>query len=326
MRWTKREWIVLGIFQVLTVGLVAIALPFADIPAAIAAPASTLTHPTATVFRVDQQQAEPIEQSLRRFAQANVVYLGETHDSATDHQAQLDILTALQQQRPQQITIGLEMFQRPFQPLLDQYLRGEISEIDLVNRSQYRQRWGYDWALYAPIVRFAQAHQLPLLALNTPTEITRKVAKNGLDGLSVVERQWIPPKSAVVLGPPRYRQRLREIYEQVHQGKSSSFSFERFFLAQVLWDETMAEQIAATLQKYPERLVVVLAGQGHLIYGDGIPDRVARRMALASKTRSLQQLTVLLNPTPDAIAEAKTNREEPISDYLWVTASELGHR
>jgi membrane-associated protease RseP (regulator of RpoE activity) len=53
--------------------------------------------------------------------------------------------------------------------------------------------------------------------------------------------------------------------------------FEFFLQAQVLWAETMAESLDAFLKRNPEYQVVVLAGNGHLAYGSGIPARAARR-------------------------------------------------
>src|SRR5919202_5149025 len=75
-----------------------------------------------------QLQTQPLTQKqiLQELAKANVVYLGETHNNPEDHKAQLEILQALHQQNPK-IAIAMEMFQRPFQDVLDQYLVGKIT-------------------------------------------------------------------------------------------------------------------------------------------------------------------------------------------------------
>jgi uncharacterized iron-regulated protein len=55
---------------------------------------------------------------------------------------------------------------------------------------------------------------------------------------------------------------------------------ERFYTAQVVWDETMAEAVAETLTAPgAPRRIVVLAGDMHVREGLGIPDRAARRGA-----------------------------------------------
>jgi uncharacterized iron-regulated protein len=83
--------------------------------------------------------------------------------------------------------------------------------------------------------------------------------------------------------------------------------FERFFQAQVLWDETMADRIARSA---PTAQVIVLAGQGHLIYGYGIPDRVARRQP------GIRQTVILLSPDPELAAIDVGGRS--IGDYVVV--------
>jgi uncharacterized iron-regulated protein len=258
-----------------------------------------------SILSLQEQHYKDTSAVLQRLTQAHVVYLGETHDRVSDHQAQLEIIRALQQQHPQ-LAIALEIFQRPFQPLLDQYLHGKITEAELLQRSEYQKRWGYEWEFYAPILRFAKEKSLALIALNTPTEVTRKVARQGLESLTIAERQWIPPRSQILLGPESYRQRMQQIYTDSHQGNSHSGHFDRFFLAQVLWDETMAEQIAKQVQKRSDIPVIVLVGQGHIIYGDGIPKRVQRRIT----RKDFTQLSVLLNPS-----EPTTDRA--IADYFW---------
>ncbi|MBF2027194.1 MAG: ChaN family lipoprotein [Oscillatoriales cyanobacterium C42_A2020_001] len=262
------------------------------------------------IYSLQQQQQQSRDEVMAQLIRADVVYLAETHDRPEDHELQLEILQSLHQQRPF-LAIGMEMFQRPYQAALDRYLAGEITESALIQQTDYKRRWGYPWELYAPIVRFAKEQQLPIVALNTPSEVTRKVARFGLDNLTLAEQQWIPPKSAILAKPEAYRQRIRQIYDEIHQDKGTSSDFERFFLAQVLWDETMADRIATMLQKQPNALVVVLVGQGHVIFRDGIPNRVARRIAPLRPTRPLKQVTVLLNPPDDVKAE------RAIADYFW---------
>ena len=176
------------------------------------------------------------KQILADLKTAEIIYLAERHDSQGDHQAQLAIIKYLQANNPQ-IAIAFEMFQRPYQIYLDQYLAGQISENQLREKSEYDQRWGFDWEFYAPILRLAKAKKLPAIALNTPTEITRKVAREGLESPSTSEMTYIPPKSEINQDNEEYRQLILAVYQQHTGGKSQGF--DRFFLAQVLWDETM---------------------------------------------------------------------------------------
>ncbi len=261
------------------------------------------------VIPLNPQQVRPADSALQEIARSSVVYLGETHENSADQQATFDLLQRLHRLRPQ-MAIALEMFQRPAQPLLDQYLRGQLSEAELRRQSQFDQRWGYPWEQYASLLRYAREHQIPVIALNTPTEITRKVARQGLAGLTEADRQWIPPASELRTDNAAYRQMIREIYDEAHQGHGNSDRFENFFLAQVLWDETMAQGVAEFVKANPNRLVLVLSGQGHLLYGYGIPSRVARRLG-----DQLSQRIILLNP-PTGLPIRGTAGDR-VADFYW---------
>jgi uncharacterized iron-regulated protein len=286
----------------------------------------TYAQSTSEPLQQEQQQLTQ-QQILQELVKANVVYLGETHDSPKDHQAQLEILQALYQRNQKiatgaaapRIAIAMEMFQRPYQDIINQYLAGKITEAQLVEQTEYNERWGFPWEYYAPLLRFAKAHQLPVLALNTPTEVTRKVARSGLESLTTDERQHIPPLSEIRTDNAEYRQIAQKAYEQHHQsGHGNSTSFERFFTAQVLWDETMAEKIAQFVKANPDYQVVVLAGQTHIVYGYGIPSRVARRL----NNNQLIQRTVLLSVSKDAQSTGEAqdtpfNSRFAIADFIW---------
>jgi uncharacterized iron-regulated protein len=252
-----------------------------------------------------------LNQILPELEKAKVVYLGETHDSSQDHQNQLKIIQELYKNNPK-IAIGMEMFQRPFQEVINQYLAGKITEAELVKKSEYETRWGFDWELYAPILRFAKQKQIPVLALNTPSEITRKVAREGIEKLTNSEKQSIPPITEIRLDNIAYRQMVLKAFQQ-HQsaGHGNSSSANRFFLAQVLWDETMADAIAKFVKANPDYQVVVLAGQGHIVYGYGIPSRVKRRIEDKSQNEFIQRSVLLSVPELTPVEKDKS-----IADFI----------
>lgn len=289
---------------------------------------SSVKEPSTLVISPQFQKAYDPQEMFKILSQARVVYLGETHDQPDDHSAQLTIIQTLHSLNPNLI-IGMEMFQRPYQVALDRYLARTTTETELQEQSQYKKRWGYSWELYAPILRFALAKQIPIIALNTPTEVTRKVARQGLESLTLEDRRFIPPQSEIHLSPNTYRERLRQVYQEIHQGSSNSENFERFFQAQVLWDETMAERIVQSLQQNPQSLVVVLVGQGHLLYGDGIPSRVTRRTERLKQRQHWNNLkfiqySILLNPSEALVSSAKNSgpNDTPLADYFWFSQYE----
>jgi uncharacterized iron-regulated protein len=237
-----------------------------------------------SLFTTGQQQI------LRSITPANIIYLGEIHDSTTDHADQLSILKQLSSS-PKQLAIGLEMFQKPYQPIIDQYLAGKISEEELVKQTEYQKRWGWPWENYAALLRLAKERKIAVIALNTPSEVLRKVTKGGLASLAATDFQYIPPAAEIDKSNLAYRDLIFASYQQhKKQASLTSPDFDRFYTAQLLWDETMAATTAEFYQKNPRTQLLVIAGQAHIRYGHGIPSRVTRRLTAAkisARTKSI---------------------------------------
>lgn len=283
--------------------------------------------PRREPVKIDQL-AQPPAAVWRDLAGSQVIYLAEIHDRSADVPIKLEVIHRTFQQvensggKSGQLSIALEMFQQPFQPVIDQYLAGEIDEVALRDRTEFDQRWGYDWEIIAPILRWAKANSVAVVALNPPQEVTRQIARRSLDRLEPDAWQWLPPRSTWDLQQPAYRAWLREIFDEIHQQHGVSITastdveaqFNGFWTAQVAWDETMAAGIARLLQRPGDR-VVAIVGRGHTLYGWGVPDRVARRKP------GIVQRSILLGPL-DASATTRDGRSA--GDYWWPSASPDG--
>lgn len=204
-----------------------------------------------------------------------VVYVGERHDAAADHEAQRAIVAALLARGPS-LAVGMEMFQRPFQAPLDQYVARAIDEAEMLRATEWQERWNMDFALYRPILEAARDAGAPVVALNARRELTRAIAREGEEALSDELRAELPAE--LVRDDAEHRAMVMEAFGE-HPGMEPGM-LERFYLAQVVWDETMAERVAEVLagEGAPERMVV-LAGRMHVQGGHGIPRRAARRGA-----------------------------------------------
>jgi len=205
-------------------------------------------------------------------ADKKIVYVGEYHDRFAHHEVELEVIKSLYRKN-KEIAIGMEMFQRPFQGVLDDYINGVIEEREFLKKTEYFSRWSYDYNLYKPILDFARAGKIPVIALNLRREITDKVARNGMDALTEDEKKEIPEQTA--FSDTAYRERLLKVFAEHKDSGKRNFDF--FYQAQVLWDETMAMSINDYLKKNPGRQIIVISGLGHVAYGSGIPKRTFRR-------------------------------------------------
>ena len=204
---------------------------------------------------------------------ARVVLVGETHDRLDHHLNQLEIIRSLHESGTR-IAIGMEAFQQPFQPHLDDYINGRIDAHELLRKTEYYERWQYDFRLYEPVLRYAREHGIPVRALNAPRELTELVSRHGLDGLDADAAEQLPE---IDRSDEDYRERLRLVFEE-HALEGHGPTFEAFYGVQLLWDEGMAANAAAYLTEHPDRNMVIIAGRGHVDYGSGIPRRLARRL------------------------------------------------
>lgn len=212
-----------------------------------------------------------------RIQKARVVLVGETHTNYAHHLNQLDVITKAHKKWGGVLSIGLEMVQQPYQQYLDDYIATRISEREMLKGTEWYSRWRYDFRLYRPIFDYAKRHKIPLIALNIPQELTRKISRGGIQKLSTAERKLLP--TTIDKSNQDYTKSLKKIFGQHSHGKVfNQKGFDRFVEAQLAWDEGMAFAASKYLKKNPKKRMVILAGSGHLINRAGIPNRLDRQL------------------------------------------------
>ncbi|MFN3740470.1 MAG: ChaN family lipoprotein [Thermodesulfovibrionales bacterium] len=223
---------------------------------------------------IEPKKSLSIKDLIDRISDKKIIYIGEYHDRFSHHYLQRLLIKELFSKN-KKIAIGMEMFQRPFQQILDDYIKGKIEEKEFLKQTEYFKRWGFDYNLYKPIIDLAREYSIPVIALNLKKEITEKVSRSGIESLSEEEKKQIPEE--LDFSDQEYKKRLEEVFRQ---HKRPEGSFEYFYQSQILWDETMAMSIDEYLRKAPDYQIIVLAGGGHIAFGSGIPKRVFRRNSL----------------------------------------------
>ncbi|MBF0508691.1 MAG: ChaN family lipoprotein [Deltaproteobacteria bacterium] len=248
------------------------------------------------------------DQMMARLATVQVVFIGEQHDDMAHHRVQLRIISALVDMG-HQVSVGLEMFSRQKQPALDGYVDGKIAEGDFLAQVGWDGRAGWDFDSYKEILRYCRDHRLPILGLNAPDDVVKKVARQGLGGLSPEERSQLASSIAPVTA--RQKEFLTKWFG--HHQISSVKHTDRFVEAHLAWEETMAETIAqyVTSPAGRDRILVVLSGAGHVVYKFGIPDKVTSR-------GPVRQFVVI----PAAIDYIE-GRSRNVADFVWLTEPDV---
>jgi len=249
------------------------------------------------------ENVDNLDELIDDLLEKRIVYIGEVHDKLLHHEAQLEIIKSLYAKN-NKIAIGMEMFQEDFQGVINRYLSGEISEEVFLKNTEYESRWGFDYKLYKPIVDFAKVNGIPLVALSINSDIIGKISDNGLINLDSADLNRLP--ESIDFTDSGYKSYLMDIFSEHPKNENSDFN--KFYNIQVIWDESMADNIDRFLSENNDRNIIVLAGQGHIVYSYGIPSRVHRRNKL--------DYTTILNDS---------EHKKGISDYVIYSKSGKFH-
>lgn len=265
-------------------------------------PAATLSHPH--IIDVSAQVEISPEDLLDDLRRVQVTFIGEFHDHAGHHQAQLAVIEALgSEQRP--LAIALEMFRRDSQETLDRWVAGDLPLLNFL--PVYNDNWSM-WPMYREIFLHARNNNVRMIGLNIPRSITGKVASSGFNSLSVEERNMLGNVQCQV--SPLYSSYIRQAMGG-YGGHGDKFLY--FCEAQLLWDTMMALNLVAFLRENPDYRVVVLAGSGHA-WKFGIPKQMLEEAEISYR--------VLLPEVNGRVDRQSVNTE--IADYLWLDVGDDG--
>lgn len=211
---------------------------------------------------------------------ADVVFIGETHDDAIGHRIELQLLEGAaarygaQAGSRREVTLSLEMFERDVQTTLDEYLGNLILERQLLSDSRPWKNYQTD---YRPLIEFARAKSLPVVAANVPTRYANRVARMGrgsLTALSPQAKAWLAPLPYGEASTA-YAAKFNRAMQGMTVGHGGN-ALQNFLDAQVLRDATMAYAISQTLAARQKALVLHVTGIFHVEGLMGIPEQLEK--------------------------------------------------
>ena len=243
---------------------------------------------------------------------SDVVFLGEQHDDSVAHVVQADVLRRLHEARlgtsPRgPVVLSMEMFETDVQLVLDEYLAGFIPERQFLAASRPWDNYARD---YRPMVEYAKAHALPVVAANAPRRYVNRVSRLGVAALDSLWRDATAHLAPLPFPGPTEPYRAR--WNALMGGggaRMSAEANERMLMVQALWDATMAHRIARALDREAGTLVVHPVGRFHVETNTGTPD------ALRHYRPGTRALVVVL--TPESAWEAGTHAG--LGDFVVLT-------
>ncbi|MEJ2098861.1 MAG: ChaN family lipoprotein [Desulfobacterales bacterium] len=250
-----------------------------------------------TIISGSSGKAVSFDEMMADLDSYQMIFVGEKHAIQSQHTNELEIIKAVFKHNPSMV-VGMEMFDRSYQPVLDLWSAGVLDEETFLRKVQWYANWRYNFALYKDILLFIKDNKIKIVALNIPSYIASRIRVGGIDNLSDDDKRYLPKE--IDTQNTAYRDYVKKAFKEHHfKGHTR---FEDFYMAQCVWDEVMAESVAANLGN---KQIVVLAGNGHIQYKYGIPDRAFRRTGIPFRT----------------VCQASVGDEIILSmaDYIWVT-------
>jgi len=251
--------------------------------ALLTAPLSGQSYVPNRVYDTAKGAFTDFETMMASLVWSDVVLVGEQHDDPNTHRLELAVLEGLAR-RNRSVIVSMEMFERDVQEPLDHFQMGHLTEDEFLKASRPWPRYATD---YKPLVDFALARNWPIVAANVPRPIAAEVAKSGLDVLASKtgdDRQLFARDLSCATSDPYFGRFVDAMGGHPTGGSGADEAArtnERYFQAQCLKDETMAESIAQALTVAAgtsKAMVVHYNGAFHTDYGQGTAERVRRRL------------------------------------------------
>ncbi|HBE87669.1 MAG TPA: hypothetical protein DDW67_00805 [Elusimicrobia bacterium] len=247
-------------------------------------------------------------------AESDVVYVGESHDQKFAHLAQLEALKILAFAKKNKVVVGFEMLNSGLQPVLDEYASGKITEKEFLEKADWKKEWGFDFGLYKPLFDYIRKNKLKAAALNVPRGTIKKIARGGMGALSPEEKKSLPEK-VEINHDPVYTAYLRATYGGHGDNPMAKvITWDNYLLSMAAWNEGMAHSAVKALKKHKGHAMLVIAGNGHVIYNAGIPFSIKTRMP------GLKHLSVYTEDLEKT--EAFREKPSPLADLVWFVRHE----
>ncbi|QPH39740.1 ChaN family lipoprotein [Pedobacter endophyticus] len=265
-------------------------------------------NPDFKVYDVRRQRLALISDIVADMDKATVLFFGEEHNDSIGHSLELMILRKMNERFPAQTALSLEMFYTDVQPELDEYLAGAISESNFIKEGR---AWS-NYSDYRPLIEYAKANKLRVIAANAAARYSNAVTKGGLEALRLLPRSsftFLPPLP-IDTASGRYYEKFNALLGGHNMGSMKVYQTQNF------WDATMAWSIAKYLKTQRSAKVLHINGRFHSDEKLGIPAQLAR-YAPKIKTLNISAFS------DDSFEHPDWEKFKDLGDYVIITNPEI---
>jgi len=255
-------------------------------------------------------EAATLDEIIKAMSDNDAVFLGEQHDDPTGHALEAEIFARAVNEYAAKRSVGLslEMFERDVQTVVDEYLKGLITEQHFLLSSRPWPNYKTD---YRPLVELARSKKLAVIAANSPRRYVNMVSRNGRDALNALSptaKSWLPP---LPYGEPSdaYSGKFKALMGSTNEAQ---MGIDKILASQSLWDAGMANSVANYLKANKNALVIQLNGSFHTESHLGTVEHLL-------KYRPKTKVLVVTMKYADDITKFDKEKDRGIGDFVIYT-------
>ncbi|MBL7943400.1 MAG: ChaN family lipoprotein, partial [Flavobacteriales bacterium] len=256
-----------------------------------------------------------LEEVVRTGDGYNAIFFGEEHDDPTAHLLEDTLVQLMYAAWPGKFAVGMEMFERDVQNVMDEYLLGFIKEKHFTEDAR---PWS-NYEDYRPVVEFARENGIHVICSNAARRYTNLAVRKGKD-----ELLKLPEDSKLNVAPLPYDTARGPYYNKLmmvmtHGTTNPADTSQPIMSAppgivngQSLWDATMAWSMAEYLRKHKGHKVLHMNGRFHSDEHYGIV------IQLKKYFRKSKVMVISCYPADD-FAQPDWNQHKANGDFVILT-------
>lgn len=207
------------------------------------------------IYDVKNNKLTSLEAIIGDLNTSNVLFFGEEHNDSIGHYVEAELFKKMTIAYPSKIALTMEMFHTDVQPIINEYLKGIISEKNFIKEAR---AWN-NYKDYKPMIELAKLNQLDVIGGNAAGRYSNAVTRGGLEILNQL------PKSSKTFFAPlpidtaigRYQDKFTETLGGHNMGGMKVYQTQNF------WDATMAWSIAKYAKKHKDKKIFQVNGRFH---------------------------------------------------------------
>jgi len=256
------------------------------------------------IYDVKKQKLINVDDIISDLANANVLFFGEEHNDSIGHYLEATIFKKIAAAYPNKAALTLEMFHTDIQPVINEYLNGNISEKNFIKEGR---AWN-NYKDYRPMIEEAKLNKLDVIGANGAARYSNAVTKNGMEILNTFpkeSKQFIAPLP-IDTATGRYYDKFLETLGGHSMGPMKIYQTQNF------WDATMAWSIAKYAKANKDKKIFQVNGRFH---SDEKLGTLAKLKAYAPKLKALN----ISSFSSEDFDNPNWDKYKMLGDYIIVT-------